>query len=544
MRRRLLFAASLLALSAASTPAPTIVLSANTVAENAAIDTVIGALSVINGSGTYTFTITADPDNKFDIATANLITDAAFDYETATSHSVTIQADNGIDPPFTQVLTVNVSNVTPSTAAGLWLDANGDIGFAIAASDDTMVIRDFATPANDHNSTPGSKLTTTRSGAVATYFDSSLLIQAASANTLRRSYVPRSGVGVPAYLSEAGRTNLAIQNASYTNAAWAKVNVSVSENISDGPFGTASMARATETGAGNNFSTTTTITVANGSTYTGWGFFKRGTCDFVRMVWGDDPFTNGVQAWFNLNTGTVGTLNTRGSGWTAVSHGMIHVGGGVYFCWIVFTTGSTSLKCAIVPATSDTGAAPNGSHIYYLDGLQVELGSFPSSAIATAAASVARSADVITLATSLFPWSATVGTLVLEGFAAPGSGTQVLWQCDDGTESERFRLVRNSSNEIHFIVTDGGSAVADLNLGTVANDASFKVAVSWKADDIVGSLNGAAHVADTNTSGGLPTVTTMRLGSSFTGEQSFSPCKFLGYVPLDKTGAQVEALAA
>lgn len=528
----------------AGAPVPTIVLSANTIAENAANNTTIGDFSVVNGSGTYTFTITADPDNKFTLATATLKNDASFDYEAATSHPLTVQADNGIDPPFTQDFTVNVTNVTASSAAGILLDANGDIGFAMVASDDSMVIRDFATPANDYSGAPGSKLTTTRSGTAASYFDNAGLIQVASANTLRRSFNPRLGSGVPGYLSEGARTNLAIQNAAYTNAAWAKVNVSVSENINDGPFGATSMARATETGAGNNLSTATTVTVANGSTYCGWGLFKKGTCDYVRLVCGDDPFTNGVQAWFNLNTGIKGTLNTRGSGWTAVSHGMLPVGGGVYLCWIVFTTGGTSFKFGLVPATSDTGAAPNGGFIYYLDGMQLELGGFPSSAIATAATSVARSADSITLATSAFPFSATVGTLMFEGHTPLGSGTQVLWQCDDGTENERFRLLRNSSNEIHFIVTDGGSGVADLNLGTVANDTAFKVAVSWAADDIVGSLNGATAATDTNTSGGLPTVTTMRLGSSFTGEQSFAHCKRLMYLPLDKSAAQIEALAA
>lgn len=429
------------------------------------------------------------------------------------------------------------------SAAHQLLDANGNIGFAIVASDDSMFVREPAAPANYYASTPGGKLTTTR-GSNGSYFDSSSLIQVASSNVLRRDFDPRLGSSVPGYLSEAARTNLAIQNASYTDAAWFATNGAVSENISDGPFGAASMARFTETGgAGANIITTNDVTVSNGSTYVGWGFFKRGTCDFVRLVAANNgSWSNGVQAWFNLNTGVVGTLNTRGTGWTAMSHGIKSMGGGVYLCWIVFTTGATALRQAAVCATSDTGGAPNANHVFYLDGLQAELGTFPSSAIATAAASVARSADSITLATSAFPWSATVGTLMFEGHTPLGSGTQVLWQCDDGSENERFRLLRNSSNEIHFIVTDGGADVCDLNLGTVANDTAFKAAVSWAASDFVGSLNGGTAVTDI--SGTLPTVTTMRLGSSFTGEQSFAHCKRLMYLPLDKSAAQVEALAA
>lgn len=105
---------------------PTIQLSAFTVAESASVATVIGTLSVINGSGTYTFTITADPDSKFQIANDDeLQVAAALDYETATSHSVTIEADNGVDDPITRSFTVFVSNVFEAASlSSLTLDAS------------------------------------------------------------------------------------------------------------------------------------------------------------------------------------------------------------------------------------------------------------------------------------------------------------------------------------------------------------------------------------------------------------------------------------
>lgn len=81
------------------------------VAENAALLDVIGTLSVVNGSGVYTFSITSDPDNKFDLDGDDLIVDGAFDYETATSHQVTVEADNGVDPPISRVLTIAVTDV-------------------------------------------------------------------------------------------------------------------------------------------------------------------------------------------------------------------------------------------------------------------------------------------------------------------------------------------------------------------------------------------------------------------------------------------------
>jgi hypothetical protein len=86
----------------------TIVLSETTIDEDAAIGTTVGTLSVSEGSGTYTFSITDDPDGKFEIVGTALKTTATLDYETAWSHSVTVSADNGVDDPTTRTFTVYV----------------------------------------------------------------------------------------------------------------------------------------------------------------------------------------------------------------------------------------------------------------------------------------------------------------------------------------------------------------------------------------------------------------------------------------------------
>lgn len=104
---------------------PSIALSSTTIAEDAADNSVVGILSVNNGSGTYTFTITSDPDNKFAIANDDeLQIDELLDYETATSHLVTIEADNGVDDPISRQFTITVTDVADGTtgeAIGLLL---------------------------------------------------------------------------------------------------------------------------------------------------------------------------------------------------------------------------------------------------------------------------------------------------------------------------------------------------------------------------------------------------------------------------------------
>lgn len=102
--------------------APTnITLSANTVAEDAAVGTVIGTLTATdpNGGDTHTFSIVADPDSKFQIDGNALEVGAALDYETDTSHSVTIRATDNGNPAlyFDKQFTINVTDVSEVNVA-------------------------------------------------------------------------------------------------------------------------------------------------------------------------------------------------------------------------------------------------------------------------------------------------------------------------------------------------------------------------------------------------------------------------------------------
>ena len=92
----------------------TIMLSSNAIAENAAAGANVGTLSVVGGSGTYTFSLTDTAGNRFAVDGAALERGAtALDYETATSHSVTVTADNGVDPVITRTITIQVLPAAP-----------------------------------------------------------------------------------------------------------------------------------------------------------------------------------------------------------------------------------------------------------------------------------------------------------------------------------------------------------------------------------------------------------------------------------------------
>jgi hypothetical protein len=92
---------------------PFVDITAFSIAEDASIGDAVGTLSVVNGSGVYTFSITADPDTKFALNVDGVTLELAdtLDYETATSHSVTIEADNGVDDPISRIITIFVTDV-------------------------------------------------------------------------------------------------------------------------------------------------------------------------------------------------------------------------------------------------------------------------------------------------------------------------------------------------------------------------------------------------------------------------------------------------
>lgn len=95
--------------------------------ETISIGTLIGTAVTINKPGdwgTSTYTITSDPDNKFDVSGADIETDAALSYEAATSHQFTVtDTPSGPYSPIAATFTVNVVNVLETTLNALALDS-------------------------------------------------------------------------------------------------------------------------------------------------------------------------------------------------------------------------------------------------------------------------------------------------------------------------------------------------------------------------------------------------------------------------------------
>ena len=205
--------------------------------------------------------------------------------------------------------------------------------------------------------------------------------------------------------------------------------------------------------------------------------------------------TNGGS--FNLSTGVA---TNKGTGVAS----MVPVGNGWYRCVSVATTTGFRLYC---PNSTGT-ASGDGTSGIYIWGAQVEAGSFATSYIPTGAATATRNADVASVSAQAFPYSATEGTLVTNVQTA--NSTAYVAQLSDGTTSN-FIAHRQASSGTALVVTASGSSQA--NIGTTALTA--KIASAFSASDFAVSVNGGA--AATQTSGTVPTVNLLRIGSQVDG---------------------------
>lgn len=209
------------------------------------------------------------------------------------------------------------------------------------------------------------------------------------------------------------------------------------------------------------------------------------------------------------------------------------------------TTGSTlTYRPKITLLDSDTvsasvcvGVIGNGVYVF---GAQVEAGAFPTSYIPTTTAAVTRDADVATVGT-LTPWfNATEGTLYAQ-FDNVASGTRTMAAINDGTSNESIRL-RSIGTNPYLTVTDGGVDQADIDAGTIAANTSYKLAGAYKANDFAACIS--AGTVQTDTSGTLPTVTQMMLGTSAAANYLNGHLQRLVYYPSRLTNAQLQTITA
>lgn len=249
------------------------------------------------------------------------------------------------------------------------------------------------------------------------------------------------------------RENLLLHSRDGTNAAWFK---SVGSTVA-----------LTETGIDGTANSATRFTSANANDFIGQGI------------------TSGNV----LRTASGYVKRVTGSGGVDIT-----IDGGFTWDSVTLTSEYTRVSTTLLV----DGAAQMGFRLRVagdaiaVDYMQAELGAPASPAILTTAATATRGADTagVPLAdidyTREHAWT-------LEARTAKASGTQTAFEAYADADNY-IRVLRNSSNEIRVVVYSGGSGIADLNAGTVANSTDFTLAVTMEDGNIAAVLNGGSPV--------------------------------------------------
>lgn len=173
-------------------------------------------------------------------------------------------------------------------------------------------------------------------------------------------------------------------------------------------------------------------------------------------------------------------------------------------------TAANTNSLQIYPATDAALATANIGTIL-VGGVQAEDALFPSSLIRTpGSATVTRNADVLTYPTT--GWmSATVGTVLLRGVTPlTDAVVEYAWSINEGVGNELYGVFRPTTANLRALVVDGGATQASMDIA-LATSTTFKHVFSYAANDFAAVVNGGT--VSTDTSGTLPTVTTLNIGN-------------------------------
>ena len=255
------------------------------------------------------------------------------------------------------------------------------------------------------------------------------------ANLPRLDY--SGGASCPSLLLEPQRTNLATYSESFENAAWSKVNATITANDAVSPDGYTNADKLVEdTTAADRHSIARIITTTSFTPYVAYIFAKKGERDFIY-------FRSSVASafnlqWFDLTTKTVG--GTVGSFDDA---GVVEFANDWVLCYVKKTelTGSSRLfQWGLATDNLVETYNGDGTSGAYLWGAQLEAGSYATSYIPTLGSAVTRLADAALLNNSAALPTAYPFTLFAECEVTLASDGQALTFSNTASSTEYFTI--------------------------------------------------------------------------------------------------------
>ena len=330
-------------------------------------------------------------------------------------------------------------------------------------------------------------------------------------------------------LVEEQRANLVLYSEQFDNAYWSKTNATITANAVAAPSGVSTADKIVATSAtGAHYAGTGSITISASTSYTASVYLKAAEYGWAILYIG----SIGAGQYINLSTGALGstfigaptsiTVSNAGSGWWRVS--MVVASGANTICDMrVYATTANSIS-------SFTGDDVSGIYAWgaQLDSVSGGNAPFATSYIPTTTASATRNADVASVSTQAFPYSATEGTIVVNASSPCIAAIANMITLDNGTTQERIRLLTDVAS-VKTIVTESNTTQANLSPGSATANTPFKFAVAYKVNDFAAVVNGSA--AATDAAGNVPVVNIARLGADSSGNYLNGHIRQITYLP-------------
>ena len=330
-------------------------------------------------------------------------------------------------------------------------------------------------------------------------------------------------------LIEEQRTNLFLFSNEFSNAVWIKSDTTVTANSAVSPDGLTNSDLVAEGVTLTNTSIRqTSQAYAANTVVTMTVFLKKGAVgDIVRIKISDSATnTDGGQAWFNVNTGVVGTINTFGAG-SGFSATIKALPNGWYRCSISGLTNATSTtaRVQISSAATDGLVATLANAARYQYGAQIEAFAFSSSYIPSYSAAATRAADIVNISAGSW-YNQSEGTFIVQAVNVnPALTQQGVMSANNGSDQNRIDI----RTEVRALISSGGVNTSILSGAGVGINVLGKYAHSYKVGSSAIVVNGT--IIGTGTPAAVPSnVNNIQLGNidgnlsnPFTGYiQSFS----------------------
>ena len=208
-------------------------------------------------------------------------------------------------------------------------------------------------------------------------------------------------------------------------------------------------------------------------------------------------------------------------------------------------TGGGQLFVRLDPEGINTATVGDVVHAY---GAQVEQGSFATSFIPTIGNTTAtRTADVASVSTGAFPYSASEGTIVVSAVVVNRKGSDypriAALYGTTVNEDNTVGIGQWSATALSGYVSVSGSPVADISQTVSAYGTNVKGALAYKVNDFAFSANGTA--ASTDTSGAVPSAATVLvLGSNTVNQIMNGHIRQITYIPRRLSNAELQSRSA